>query len=33
MKEVPTAFGEIEEESDSIKTEGFFSSIRRWNKN
>lgn len=33
MKDVSAAFGEIEEESDSIKTEGFFSSIRRWNKN
>ena len=32
MKEVSKA-NEIEKELDNIQTEGFFSSIRKWNKN
>jgi hypothetical protein len=33
MEQVPQAFDEVKQELDSIKTEQFFSSIRRWNKN
>ena len=33
MDDVPKVLDEIEKELDAIDTEGFFSSIKRWNKN
>jgi len=32
MEQVPKAFDEIQQELDAIKTDGFFSSIKQWNK-